>query len=86
MATLGNCYPNPFNPSTTIPVSLGRDTHVRMAVYDVRGRLMQTLKDGSLPAGDHTFTFRGESLSSGAYICRLETPAGVQTQRLTLIK
>lgn len=86
VAALGQCFPNPFNPTATIPVNLGRDTHVRLAVYDVRGRLMQTLQDGALPAGDHAFTFHGEGLSSGAYICRLETPAGIQTQRLTLIK
>jgi hypothetical protein len=86
VATLGLCFPNPFNPTATIPVNLGRDTHVRLTVYDVRGRLVRTLHDGSMPAGNHVFTFRGDGLSSGAYICRLETPAGVQTQRLTLIK
>lgn len=86
VARLGLCYPNPFNPTATIPVSLGRSTHVRLAVYDVRGRLVRKLQDGNLPAGDHEFTFRGDGLSSGAYICRLETPAGVHTQRLTLIK
>jgi len=83
---LGRCYPNPFNPATTIPVSLARDGHVRLAVYDLRGRLVRTLQDGALVAGDHTFTFRGDHLASGAYICRLETPDGAQTQRLTLIK
>ncbi len=86
LADLGLCYPNPFNPTTTIPVSLGRDVHVKLAVYDVRGRLVRTLQDGYLAAGEHVFTFRGDGLGSGAYICRLETPAGIQTQRLTLIK
>ena len=86
VATLGLCFPNPFNPTATIPVNLGRDTHVRLTVYDVRGRLVRTLQDGSMSAGNHVFTFRGDGLSSGAYICRLETPAGVETQRLTLIK
>lgn len=86
IATLGLCFPNPFNPTATIPVNLGRGTHVRLTVYDVRGRLVRTLQDGSMSAGNHVFTFRGDGLSSGAYICRLETPAGVQTQRLTLIK
>ncbi len=86
VAALGHCYPNPFNPTTSIPVSLGRDVHVRLAVFDVRGRLVRTLQDGAMTAGDHVFTFRGDGLGSGAYIARLETPAGVHTQRLTLIK
>ena len=86
VATLGLCYPNPFNPTTNIPVNLGRDTHVRLTVYDIRGHRVRTLQDGPMPAGNHVLTFRGDGLSSGAYICRLETPAGVQTQRITLIK
>ena len=83
---LGMIYPNPFNPTATIPVNLTRDTHVRLAVFDLRGRLVRTLQNGDMAAGDHAFTFRGEGLVSGAYICRLETPDGVQTQRLTLVK
>ena len=86
VATLGHCYPNPFNPTTTIPLNLGRGTHVRLAVYDVRGRLVRTLQDGAMAAGDHLFTFNGDGLASGAYIARLDTPAGVHTQRLTLVK
>jgi len=83
---LGMNYPNPFNPSTSIPVSLARDAQVKLSVYDVRGRLVQTMQDGSLPAGQHVFQFHGEGLGSGAYICRLETPTGVHTQRMTLLK
>lgn len=85
-AVLGHSYPNPFNPTATIPVQLTRDTHVELAVFDARGRLVRKLHEGTLPAGDHAFVLHGDGLSSGAYICRLETPAGVQSQRLTLIK
>lgn len=84
--SLGPCFPNPFNPTTTIPVFVARDSHVRLAVYDMRGRLVRTLQDGIMAAGDHVFTLGGNGLASGAYICRLETPDGVQTQRMTLVK
>lgn len=86
LALLGHAYPNPFNPTATIPVTLARASMVDLAIYDARGRLVQQLHRGELPAGDHRFTVRGEGLSSGAYICRLVTPAGTQSQRLTLIK
>jgi len=59
---------------------------MHLTVYDLRGRLVRTLKDRAMRAGDHLFTFRGDRLSSGAYICRLETPEGVHTQRITLVK
>ncbi len=83
---LGLCFPNPFNPTTTVPVFLAEESHVRLAVYDLRGRLVQTLQDNVMTPGHHVFTFRGDGLSSGAYICRLETPKGVKTQRVTLVK
>jgi len=83
---LGACYPNPFNPTTTVPVTLGRAARARLAVYDLRGRLVAILHDGDLPAGAHAFTFDGRGLGSGAYLARLTTPDGVQTRALTLIK
>jgi len=86
LLVLGSCYPNPFNPTTTIPFYLGRDAHVRLTVYDLRGRLVQTLQNGNMHVGEHAFTFSGDGLASGAYIYRLETPAAVQTRRMTLIK
>ncbi len=85
-ANLGPPYPNPFNPVATIPVSLPEDMAVRLAVYDLKGRLVRTLHEGALAAGDHMFSFKGEGLASGAYICRMETPMGAQTQRMTLVK
>jgi len=86
LADLGQCYPNPFNPVTNIPVSLGSDAHVKLNVYDIRGHLIRTLHDGVLTAGDHVFMFQGEGLSSGAYFCRMESPLGMRTSRMMLVK
>jgi hypothetical protein len=85
-AILGPAYPNPFNPVATIPITLSAEMAVRLTVYDLKGRLVSTLHDGALAAGDHAFSFKGEGLASGAYICRMETPMGAQTQRMTLVK
>jgi hypothetical protein len=80
------CYPNPFNPTTTIPVNLARAAAVRLSLYDVRGRLVRTLHDGPLAAGQHLFSVDGRGMSSGTYVCRLQTPRGTHTQRLTLVR
>ncbi len=85
-AELGAAYPNPFNPAATIPVTLANETEVRLAVFDMRGRLVQTLVDGTLAAGHHEIRFDGRGLPSGTYLCRLDAPGGVQTRRLTLVK
>ena len=79
-------YPNPFNPQTTIPYQLHRAEPVRLRVYDVQGRLVSTLVDKTQPAGRHTVSFDAGRLPSGVYFYRLETPAGVQTKEMTLVR
>jgi hypothetical protein len=83
---LGAVYPNPFNPVATIPVNLPKQTHVDLAVYDLKGRLVQSLHRGSLPAGRHQFTFKGDQEPSGVYFTRMKTPTGVQTRSMMLVK
>jgi len=83
---LGRVYPNPFNPRTTVPVLLAKDTQMHLAVYDLRGRLVQRLHDGHLAAGPHNFTFAGEQQASGIYFVRMKTPQGVQSRPVTLLK
>ncbi len=86
LAVLGQVYPNPFNPATTIPVVLSKDTHVQLNVYDMRGLLVKSLQDGELTAGQHLFTFKDESLASGVYFCRMKTSEGIQTRPMTMVK
>lgn len=83
---LGQNYPNPFNPSTTFEYSLDQTQHVSVKVFDVTGRLVQTLVDGVQSASTYRVTFDGANLASGIYIYRLETPSQVITKKMTLIK
>ncbi len=84
-------YPNPFNPATTVRFTLARSGPVRVAIYDVRGRLVQRLVDAHLPAGAHERTWRGtdlagDAVASGIYVLRLQTDQGHVHQKLTLLK
>ncbi len=83
---LGHNYPNPFNPSTTIPVNLSEEMPVRLNVYDLQGRIVRRLHDGPLPAGPQAFEFDGRGLPSGVYFYRLETPEVVRARRMVLVK
>ena len=65
---LGNNYPNPFNPSTTIPFTLAERAHARLKVFDVLGRHCATLVDRELPAGVHYARFYVDDLPSGTYL------------------
>jgi len=79
-------HPNPFNPVTSIPVELSGTRHVRLAVYDLRGRLVSVLADEVMGTGRHEVTFDGTGLASGAYYYRLEGAGQVQTRSMMLVK
>ncbi len=79
-------YPNPFNPSTTVACSLPQAQQVRLSVYDVLGREVRRLVDGDQAAGRHEVVFDASTLPSGTYFYRIETPSGVQTRKLVLLK
>ncbi len=83
--------PNPFNPSTKIVFALSRSERVELTVYDVSGRLVRTLIDGALPAGEHASTWDGRNASgrpsaSGAYFAVLRAGGDSRTRKMTLVK
>lgn len=90
LALLGN-YPNPFNPRTTIQYSLDRPTHVRLSIYDPRGRLVRGLVDTEQLAGAHDQTWdgtdqQGRFVPSGVYFYRLQAGDLDDTRRMVLVK
>jgi len=86
-----NIFPNPFNPTTSISFQLGRKTHVRLKMFDPRGRLVKTLINRVLPTGPHTFEWngtnnRGNRISSGVYFYRLEIEDIERKGKLVLLR
>ena len=85
-------YPNPFNPSTTIRVSLPSDCHVRLLVYDALGREVTKLLDGMFTAGFHSHLWNAQGAASGIYFVRIQVADGVgrmiytKTNKLLLMK
>jgi pectate lyase len=82
---IGN-YPNPCNPSTTIPYNLAASGHVTLAVYDVLGRKVKTLVNEIQAAGYHTVVFDASNLSSGLYFYRFTTIGMTQVKKLVVTK
>jgi len=83
---LSQNYPNPFNPFTKIDYSVPAPGPVKLAVYNILGREVAVLINEAKPAGTHTVNFDASRLTSGIYICRIETAGKVQSKKLTLLK
>jgi hypothetical protein len=84
-------FPNPFNPSTTIRYQLEKTAHVRLAVYDVAGRMVNLLVDGEESAGQHAVRWnveggRSGQPASGLYFARLNVGGEVAVMKMILTK
>jgi ligand-binding sensor domain-containing protein len=79
-------YPNPFNPSTTIEFDIPERTNVKLVVYDILGREIETLIDKELEPGKYKIIFTATDLPSGVYFYTLKTPKFVKTNKMLLIK
>lgn len=84
--TLYDNYPNPFNPSTKIRFDIAKQTRANLFVYDILGRLVNTIVNEDLKAGKYEVSFDGASLSSGIYFYRLETDQFTETKKMLMVK
>jgi hypothetical protein len=88
---LGQNFPNPFNPTTTISFSMPEAGDVSLKIYNIRGQLVRTLVNKRTPAGYHEVTWDGRDQSdraaaSGVFFYRLETQDFSKTRKMMLIK
>ncbi|MFZ4591449.1 MAG: YCF48-related protein [Ignavibacteria bacterium] len=84
--SLSQNYPNPFNPSTNIKFDVLSLSSVKIIVYDMIGREIQTLVNTKLTAGTYETTFDGSKLNSGVYFYKMVTNDFTLTKKMLLIK
>jgi hypothetical protein len=86
-AVLGQNFPNPFNPSTTINFVVPMSGHVDVRVYNVLGQEVATLFNGTAEGGKiHSAQFNASNLSSGLYFYTLTSNGKSETKRMLLMK
>lgn len=83
---LGQNYPNPFNPTTSIEFALPESGQVQIDVYNMIGRHVMTVVNGSFRAGNHVVYIDASLLSSGLYVYRMKTGNVVLAKKMTLVK
>jgi hypothetical protein len=88
---LSVAQPNPFRSSTTVRYTIPRAGKVEVAIYDVAGRLVRSLRSGSVPAGSHEVVWdgrddAGNQVASGVYLYHFRSGAVVETRRVVFLK
>jgi photosystem II stability/assembly factor-like uncharacterized protein len=81
-----NTYPNPFRTDATLEFNLPESGHVVMQVYDQMGRLVRTVADEQMEAGEHRYTLPAGSLATGLYYCTVKAGAYKETRTMVLVR
>lgn len=81
---LGQNYPNPFTNSTTIQYTLPQASQVNLSLFDISGRIIKVLVNGSNDAGTHAISFSTGSLSKGVYYYRIQAGDFTDVKKMTI--
>jgi len=83
---LSQNYPNPFNSTSNLKFEIANLGNVRIIVYDIMGREVQTLVNERLQPGTYETTFEGSMLNSGVYFYKLSVGDFTETKKMLLVK
>lgn len=84
--SLSQNYPNPFNPNTIINFQLTNSSDVKLIIYDLSGREVETLVNQRLSAGTFSAGWNGSKYASGVYFYKVITDDFVETKKMVLVK
>jgi len=79
-------YPNPYNPTTTISYNVPLQSNVKVSVFDLNGRELQTLINAEHSIGEHQVQFDASNLSSGVYFYKVETSYDVVVNKMVVMQ
>jgi uncharacterized lipoprotein YddW (UPF0748 family) len=83
---LSDNYPNPFNPSTNIKVTLGHSGLIALKIYNVLGQLVKVVDEGYKTAGEYVYHVNMDKFGSGVYFYRLQEGGIMITKKMILVK
>lgn len=91
VTALGENYPNPFNPETSIAFSLAEAGNVEINIYNARGQFVKTVQQGFMEAGNHQAIWNGQdvdgnNVASGIYFYRMKSDDNEEMRKMVLMK
>jgi CubicO group peptidase (beta-lactamase class C family) len=78
--------PNPVSSSALISFSLSQPGKVSLRVYDLNGKLVSTMAEGSMNEGVHQLRWETKNIASGIYFLKMQTAGIIQTKKLIVVK
>ncbi len=86
-----SAYPNPFNPTTTIKLTLPLKSPVDVDIYNIKGQKVSSLFSGDLDKGEHSFTWKGldntgKHCGSGVYFYKVKTDSKEIVRKVLMLK
>ena len=84
--SLSDAYPNPFNPTTMMTLTLPVSGEIQVEVYNLLGQAVSTLASGYIDMGTYNLTWDASNVSSGIYFVKAQADGFTATQKLMLFK
>jgi len=84
--SLSDAYPNPFNPTTTMTLTMLVAGDMQVGVYNLLGQSVSTLTSGYKDAGIYSLTWDATDASSGMYFVKAQADGFTKIQKLMLVK
>ncbi len=79
-------WPNPFNPVTNIRFEIPKSSYVKITVYDLTGKEIETLVNQNLKPGAYETSWNASNYSSGIYFCKIQAGEYTETKKMVLLK
>ncbi len=84
--SLSEAYPNPFNPTTTMELTMAVAGDMQVEVYNLLGQSVSTLTSGYMDAGTYSLTWDATHAASGVYFVKAQAEGFTKIQKLMLVK
>ncbi len=83
---LGEVFPNPVSSDVRVPFSLGRNSHVKLELFDGQGRLVKHLAESNYVEGNYSVVVPVNDLTNGTYLVRMVAGNDVYSTKLNVVK
>ena len=84
--SISSAYPNPFNPSTQFDLQLEYASEAQITVYDINGKVVDSIFNGYLEKGYHKIKWQPQSISGGIYLIKFMMGAQEKTHKIIYLK